>query len=170
MAQYNPNLSVAEERPNNLHCEPATPSAPDFEPYLEVDNVSAEVGANEPRPRNTDLASLDEEPSQTTTIFSLEYPLLIFLVLCLLVVALESVKIARAGATRTQSVFAAIVVVLLMFAFFLLGVWLLLTLVQGQAASRLSSTAIAIALPFVLWLVTSVATSSALGTTYRLFD
>jgi hypothetical protein len=159
MAQYNPNLSVAEERPNNLYCEPATPSAPDFEPYLEVDNDFAESGANQGRAN-----------ASTTTIFSLEYPLLIFLVLCLLVVALESVKIARAGATRTQSVFAAIVAVLLMFVFFLLGVWLLLTLTQGQAATHVSSTAIAIALPFVLWLVTSVTTSSALGTTYRLFD
>lgn len=152
MAEYNPNLPVDIGEKSR----PATPSAPEFEPYLDIE---------EPEQETAQDSSTPEGPK---SIFSLQCPLLMFLVLCLLAVALESVKIARAGGTRTQSVFATILLVLLMFVFFLLGLWLLFALCN--TSQKEVNTATAIVLPVVFWLVASVATSSALGTTYRLFD
>ena len=147
MAEYNPNLPLDPIDEKQNFSAPATPSEPPFEPSLEEQEVP------------------DSKPF---SIVSLQCPLLIFFVLCLLVVALESVKIARTQVSSTRAVFASIVLVLLMFAFFLLGLWLIYNLC-GEFAP-LANTAIAIALPFVFWLVTSIATSSALGTTYRLFN
>jgi hypothetical protein len=167
MAEYSPYLPEEKEHSeaisDSAKVRPATPSAPEFEPYLDVEDKRAQ---------DTEQESVDSEKSvdseESGNLFSLQCPILIFLFLCLVVVAVESVKIARTAGTRAQLVFATIVLVSLMLIFFLIGAWLLI--VMCGKSQQVTNTATAVALPFIFWLVVSVATSSVLGNVYRLLS